>query len=1129
MQVLGCQYDGHFTNKAGTDVAIASHAQEHPILRGVRQASFHSGGTLYKCYDVKKAGLLLNGITSDEGKPVTMPVAWTHQFDKSRVFYTSLGHPDDFKVPAFTRMLTNAVFWAANQEPPAIADAGGESRDKLKDNLAGNDDVARVMKAFKGKGEVGDDSVPTSPEDALKMFQVQDGFEMQLLAHEPTVAQPLFMTWDARGRLWLVQYRQYPFPAGLQVMKYDQYLRAVFDKVPAPPPHGDKGADKITVFEDVDGDGKFDKVKDVITGLNICSSLAVGHGGIWVLNPPYLLFYPDANGDDVPDGDPEVRLSGFGLEDTHSVANSLRWGPDGWLYAANGSTTTGVVSSDVTKNVAFQGQMIWRYHPDTRVFEIFAEGGGNTFSTEIDKVGRVFSGTNNGATRGMFYPQGSYGHKNWGKHGPLTNPFAFGWFEHMKHKGDDDRFAQTFVLYEGGQFPERYTHNIIAGNSLHNRVWASELIPEGSTYRTVDMPLLCVTADHWFRPVDLEVGPDGAVYIADWYDTRLTHVDPRDNWHKDSGRLYRLQVKGAKPQAVFDLTKSSNDELIETLGHQNKWFRQQAVRVLSERGDKTVLPVLRKLIDANDQRVLEALWVTQRLGGFDEPLAIAGLKHPNEHVRRWTARLLGDEHRASDAEAKALVALAISEPSVQVRSQLASTAKRLPAAVCLPIAKALAAHAEDVDDPHMPLLVWWAIESKATSDRNAVVALFGDSKFWSLPLVDKAIVERVMQRYAMTGETADLETCAKLLSLAPDAARKNRLTAGLLEAFRGRKITGLPADLASALDEYQASLGKSDLALGLRLGKPDAIKEALKVVRDEKASKATRLTYIEILGQTRSPAAVDPLLSLLNSSSTSRSIMRAALEALMNFDDPKIGETVIKLYHTKLPDEQGVRTAAQQLLASRPAWTLPMLREVNDGIIAKSSLPMDIVQTISLQNDPEVKKLVAKHWGTIRATPAEKQDQIKRLFSIVRSGGGSPTAGHAIFTKKCAVCHTLFGEGGKVGPDLTGYERTNLDFMITAIVDPSAAIREEFTTFAAVTKDGRTMTGLVTDKDTRTVTLRGADNRPVLFNRDDLEELTALPISLMPENQMNDLSDAELRDLFAYLISRTPSKSLSAK
>ncbi len=277
---------------------------------------------------------------------------------------------------------------------------------------------------------------------------------MELVAAEPTVTQPLFLSWDSRGRMWVVQYRQYQYPAGLKVIRYDQHLRAVFDKVPDPPPNGVRGADKITVHEDTDGDGLYDSHKEVITGLNIATSVQVGDGSIWVLNPPYLLRYADADGDDVPDGDPEVHLSGFGLQDTHSVANSLLWGPDGWLYGANGSTTVGDVSSAVTKGVRFQGQCIWRYHPRSKEFEIYAEGGGNTFSLDIDSKGRVFSGTNGGNTRGWYYPQGSYSEKNWGKHGPLTNPYAFGFFPPMKFEGDGRRFPQAFCIYEGGLFPD---------------------------------------------------------------------------------------------------------------------------------------------------------------------------------------------------------------------------------------------------------------------------------------------------------------------------------------------------------------------------------------------------------------------------------------------------------------------------------------------------------------------------------------------------------------------------------------------------------------------------------------------------------------------------------------------------
>lgn len=1138
VQVLGCKYEGHFGNKEGTDVVVVSEAMRdprHPVLTGVPTAAWHSSGSLYKCVDLA-AGIrpLLEGLTTDGGKPVSMPIAWPHQFGKSRVFYTSLGHADDFQQPAFKRLLVNALFWAADRPVPAASagkDAGAQAAApqtaEADTAVAGNEAVARVIKEFKGKGRLTDDSLPTPPQEAVKKFQVQDGFEMQLLAHEPQIEQPLFMTWDQRGRLWVVQYRQYPFPAGLKVVKYDQYLRAVFDKVPAPPPLGDKGADKITVLEDTDGDGRFDSVKDVITGLNICSAVAVGHGGIWVLNPPYLLFYADANGDDIPDGDPEVRLRGFGLEDTHSVANSLKWGPDGWLYGANGSTTTGTVSSDVTKNVSFQGQMIWRYHPDTRVFEIYAEGGGNTFSLEIDQAGRVFSGTNGGGTRGMYYPQGSYGIKGWGKHGPLTNPYAFGFFEHMKHQGDANRFPQTFLLYEGGQFPERYRHNIISGNALHNRIWASELIPETSTYRTVDMPLLCVSSDHWFRPVDVEVGPDGAVYVADWYDSRLSHVDVRDTWHKQSGRLYRLQVKGAPPVKPFDLAKMPNDELLVRLGDKNKWFRQQAVRVLAERGDKGLLPALRDMVADNDPRALEALWLSYRLGGLDESLALAGLASPSEHVRRWTVRLLGDDRRASDAAAKDLVKLAENEPYPQVRSQLASSAKRLPAAIGLPIVRALAGRSEDLEDLHIPLLIWWALESKAASDREAVLALFGEPAFWSLPLVEKTLVERIMQRYAMTGADEDLQTCAKLLALAPTAEIKNRLMVGLLEAFRGRRMEKLPPALSKALDEYQSKLGQSDLALALRLGKPEAIDAALKVVADEKADKPTRLAYVEILGQIHQPRVVDTLLKLLSTTS-SHSLKRTALEALMNYDDPKIGQTVMKLYHSTLPDEQGVRSTAQKLLAARPASALLLLKEIDSQILSPNSIPMDVVQTMSLHSEPAVKELVSKFWGKIRTTPGEKQEQIKRLAGLIRTGAGNPETGHGTFTKKCAVCHTLFGEGGKTGPDLTVYERSNLDFLLLAVIDPSAAIREEYTSFAVVTKDGRTLSGIIAEQNTRTVTLRGADNRTVLLDRDDIEELHALPTSLMPENQLTELNDQELRDLFAYLMSRAPGKTLTS-
>ena len=221
------------------------------------------------------------------------------------------------------------------------------------------------------------------PVEALKRFKVAPGFQVQLFAGEPEIRQPVSMSFDQRGRMWVIQYLQYPTPAGLKVVKVDQYLRTIYDKVPEPPPKGPRGADRITICEDTNGDGQADTFKDFISTLNLATGLALGHGGVFVVKAPYLLFYADRNGDDVPDGDPEVLLTGFGMEDAHALANSLQWGPDGWLYGAQGSTVTAHI-----RGVTFQ-QGIWRYHPRTRQFELFAEGGGNTWGADFDRHGNI--------------------------------------------------------------------------------------------------------------------------------------------------------------------------------------------------------------------------------------------------------------------------------------------------------------------------------------------------------------------------------------------------------------------------------------------------------------------------------------------------------------------------------------------------------------------------------------------------------------------------------------------------------------------------------------------------------------------------------------------------------------------
>jgi putative heme-binding domain-containing protein len=974
--------------------------------------------------------------------------------------------------------------------------------------------LADFVKKFKGRGAVGDPNQKAlGPEEALKHFKVADGFEMQLVAAEPRVRQPLNLHFDERGRLWVVQYIQYPFPAGLKIVKYDQYLRAVFDKVPEPPPRGAKGADKITILEDTDGDGTFEKAKDFVTGLNIASSVCVGRSGVWVLNPPYLLFYPDKDRDDVPDGDPQVVLSGFGLEDTHSVATSLHWGPDGWLYGANGSTTTGEV-----KGVKWLGQMIWRVHPETHEFEVFAEGGGNTMSLTFDSHGRAFSGTNHGATRGMYYPQGSAGTKNWGKHGPLMNPYSFGWFEHMAHEGYQPRFAQAFMFYEGGAAPQ-LEGAIIAPMSLMNRVLASKVDRDTSTFRTTDTLTLVETEDKGFRPVDVRLGPDGAIYLADWCDIRLTHVDPRDTWDRSNGRIYRLQPRGLKPVAPFDLGKMTSAELVALLSHKNHWWRQTAQRVLADRRDATLSEQLRALVEKEQcQLALEAFWALKSCGGLDDAFSTKQLAHPNPDVRAWAIRLVGDTKSVTPAMRDQLVALAKTEPNADVRSQLAASCKRWPAADALKIVRELLGRSEDAADKHIPLMLWWALENKAVSGRKEILAMLKKPDLWKEPLVRGTITARLGQRYAAERTKENLGTCAELLGLAPTPEDVTALLQGMDEGLQGNAVSSVPEALQKRIAKLWETRERDAtlVRVALRLGHGPAAEAALATIADAKVKEAERRQLVSVLAE-RSHAAAVPVLLERFTAEKSEAFRLDLLNALQRFKDDRIAVAVLGAWPqltTKL------RVSAAGILTTRPAWAQALLTAVDAGTVKREHLAPSHVQAIRQLADPRYTPLLEKHWGRIGQSSEVRQRDIEHVRDVVTKGKGSAEKGRALFTTSCGACHTLHGEGGKIGPDLTGYERDNLDFLIPAIVDPNLGIREEFTSFVLTTTDGQTLSGYLAENQPQSVTMVDLAQNRVVIPRERIKTLAASPTSLMPEGLLAAFDDTQLRDLFAWLMKK---------
>jgi putative heme-binding domain-containing protein len=954
---------------------------------------------------------------------------------------------------------------------------------------------------------------PLSPADAAKTFTVMEGLRFEQVLSEPVVRQPVHLSFDERGRLWVVQYLQYPHPAGLKMLSRDGVWRAVYDKVSPPPPNHFAGADKITIHEDTDGDGTFDKHTIFIEGLNIVTAVAHGRDGVWVLNPPYLLFYPDRDHDDKPDGPPEVHLTGFGIEDTHSCVNSLTWGPDGWLYAAQGSTVSGNVKrygSD-DKPIQSMGQLIWRYHPEKRKYEVFAEGGGNAFGVEIDAVGRIFSGHNGGNTRGFHYVQGGYYQKGFDKHGPLSNPYAFGYFPAMKHN-DVPRFTHTFTIYDGVAFPERYRGKHFGIAPLLHHVVLSDVLPDRSSIRTQDLGHAVTSTDPWFTPVDIKLGPDGALYVADWYDLQCNHYRNHEGQiDKSTGRIYRLKAAGTKPLPPFDLAKLSSAELVTLLGHPNRWQRQTALRLLGDRKDKDmVVQLLANLERTSGQTALESLWALRQIGIADDRATLTGLQHHNPHVRRWAVRLACDSNQVGSRVLERLVELARTEPEVEVRSQLASSARRLPAQECLKLVRLLLERQADAEDVHIPLLLWWAVEAKIDSDPAAVLALFESPGFWELPLVRSHLSERVMRRFAATGKRQDLFACAKLLKLTPGPDHTKRLMAGFEQALAGRALSDVPQELAEALAQH----GRFSVALGIRQRKPEALAEALAALESSKADRSKQLQYVQVLGEVAPPQAL-PVLLRLATRPSDNVLQASALAALEAFDDPKVGAAILDAYRSMTDD---VRTAAQSLLTSRKSFARAWLEAIDAGKLDARDVPSDVVQRLLRHRDERIATLVKKHWATTQPrTSAELEQEIARLAAVVRSGSGVPKAGRPLFQNTCAKCHVYFGQGANVGPDLTSFKRDDLETMLLHIVNPSAEIREGYESFFVLTKDGRTAHGFLVDKDAHVLVLRGPDGKDVTIRHENVEEIEKAKTSLMPEGLLKGLGDQQVRDLFAYL------------
>lgn len=975
-----------------------------------------------------------------------------------------------------------------------------------------------------------------SPAESATRQEGFEGLQSELVLHEPVVAQPFHFSFDERGRLWVTQSRQYPYPAGLRMLSRDKYYRAHYDKVPPAPPHHDRGADLVSIHESTRGDGVYDRHSVFIDGLNLASAAVPGRGGVWVMHTPYLLFYPDRDRDDRPDGPPEVHLAGFGFEDTHAVANGLAWGPDGWLYGGQGSTVSCRVrrpglDPDDAPGVHFEGCMVWRYHPETRAFEIFAEGGGNTYGLEFDHVGRLYSGHNGGGTRGWHFVQGGFHLMQGvdpGKFGPPRNPHAFGNLPMMATTNNVARFTHFGAFANGTALPPGLAGLLFALDPLRGEIVASERRARGSTFDTLDRAVVLRSSDPAFRPVYIANAPDGSLHVADMYEFYIAHGQHYQNQiDPTTGRIHRLSGRGMAREPAVNLGALDSPGLVRLLGHSNLWHRHTAVRLLGERRDPRSLPLLRDLVATNAGLAsLNALWALHQAGDLDQPTALAGLRHPFAHVRLWTARLLGDQfgiHRNLGLPGKgpgaqpvpeplfqALLDVARNESDAEVRAQLAATARRLVTPQAFALAAPLLGHAGDADDPFIPLLCWWIFEARMPDENRQVADFIRTTALWDSPLVLRHLLPRIARRLAVEGKRQELLLLRDLLHAAPKPAAA-ALVAGFEEAYRGRALAGVPDELLAAV----ASTGSASLTLRLRQGDPEALREALRLIASPDIAADQRLLHVRTLGEARHAEAVPVLLGIAGSDRNSGELRRAALASLGGYDAPAIGTAVVEQLPALAAD---VRTAALTLLAQRPEWTRLLLERLESGRLDRNSIPADLADRFRSHRDPALAtraaRLLPKPSTGDRSAARER---IAAIESALREGPGNPYAGEAIYLERCAGCHRLFFKGGNVGPDLTRYQRDNLGTLLTSIVQPDAEIREGYQFITVETRDGRTLAGFQVDRDNQVLVLRGLDGQDLTVPTAGIRTVEPMGRSLMPEGLLDGLSPVQLRDFFAYL------------
>jgi putative membrane-bound dehydrogenase-like protein len=1108
------------------DVGMYFVDTDHPITRGISNFDFKDE-IYYDLHMMPEARVLA---TSFHNPFIIAPQMWVYEKDNYRSFVCIPGHEyTSFNLPHFRALLLRGIAWAGKRENV--------------DYLCTKEELGSLKYPEGG---------PTAPEKAAAKLAANPDFNVSLVASEPLIEKAISLDFDEKGRLWVAETPEYP--GGRSINKNDEPIAVATwakDKSnEANPTDNRKPKDRISWLEDTDGDGRMNKKHVFADGLELVTSLVFYKDGVIVAQAPDILWLRDINGDGKCDmqGERVVLYTGFGTFDTHAVINNFRRGMDGWIYGAVGYSAGAPRSKD-GRDLGRVTAGVFRFKPDGSAVEQIASGSCNTWGFDFAPDGEMFYTT---ATCGEHFlhvvmPEKAIAR---GTVGNIRSSAVLP--DHQKVFPGVHATRPPYVqidwvggftasagscIYNGGAWPERFNNSHFSSEPTVCLVHEDILRPNGSTYIASKDPARLDTefiagSDLWFRPIHTRVGPDGALYVIDFYNQAAIHNDTRGPKHgahnaavrpdRDHhlGRIWRVQHKEAKSLPNANLTSGNHKDWVAALNHPNGAIRMNAARLIEDNNAADVAPDLQQLVQkGSGYGRINGLWLLNTLGKLDDATLTAALAADDAGLRKNGFRLISEnESRSTDAN-KTAVLKGLQDPDDRVRMNALLALASFPASD--DIADAIVAIYPKLQDRYL--------ESAAIGVASKDPTLFLAATFRAGdPAMLAPFVPHVVRLLANKQDAAAAANLVVLLAKQPsnlDGLKQmalDSLSATLKPDVMPAWNEELKRALQALLKTSNRRLAGSVLPLAARWDKDSALSDELRplveplvarlsnnsVSEEERGQLLNNLIGVRRLDKTILPAVGN----ILTTPATSPRLKRRTLEALGTIPDAEAGNLLIEHY-AKLPAD--LREPALAQITRRTDWSQSLLTAIESRKIDLMTLGPAAIHRLRSHPEQAVADRANKVIDDIRGPEMKEKNALIAQFLPAVREEPNVDAGKKLFTQNCATCHKFKGEGRDLAPDLTGMGAHGPEDLVVHILDPNRVVEPNFVAVNIETKDDLSFDGIVARENATSVILRNAAGDQEI-RQDNIKSRRNTGLSLMP-NGFEALGPAGLRDLIGYL------------